>query len=382
MIKLVKGDFFEYEASIRVNTVNCVGVMGAGVALQFKNKFPKMFEDYAKECHLGKVKPGVPHVWNNNQLFNDNPIIINLPTKLHWKNPSKYEYIIAGLIWLRSFLKDKSLATVTLPALGCGHGGLNWDKVQKLIFEYLHDLNVTILLFEPESSTKKSLYFESIDDLKEKKVIKFLPNDPDCPNKIKDKIVSEIYIKGNINLLNLKILSIVVDPKAEDREKEAVKNCLDIIPNIGFAFIIDYNSSFEIDLVKTLLMRKSNVIINLPYGIFEIKIRKDLIEHWDENRILVCSLAKPEEKWKINTSINALKFTFKLADLVLITNFSYNSLEKYKQDLINATGEIFYINYWNHNIEFYDIINARKIGKSSKTHLPNLNPIIDTLYKR
>ena len=93
MITFVEGNFFDFEADIRVNTVNCVGIMGAGVALQFKNKYPRMFEEYARECSLGKVKIGKPHVWNDNEMFSLSPTIINFPTKDDWKKPSEYEFI-------------------------------------------------------------------------------------------------------------------------------------------------------------------------------------------------------------------------------------------------------------------------------------------------
>ena len=100
MIEFVTGNFFDYDADIRVNTVNCVGVMGAGVALMFKNKFPAMFNDYYRACKENKVAPGIPHIWEEVDLFSS-LIIINFPTKVHWKNPSEYEYIEKGLVWLR-----------------------------------------------------------------------------------------------------------------------------------------------------------------------------------------------------------------------------------------------------------------------------------------
>ena len=165
MIKFVSGDFFDYDADIRINTVNCVGVMGAGVALIFKKKFPDMFDDYYKACKKNEVQPGHPHVWKDVTLLSE-CTIINFPTKIHWKNPSQYEYIEKGLIWLRDYLSNITDSTVTLPALGCGHGGLEWEKVKVMITNYLKDLNVTILVFEPSSSTKKPISDSNKFDLK------------------------------------------------------------------------------------------------------------------------------------------------------------------------------------------------------------------------
>ncbi|HHQ4709187.1 TPA: macro domain-containing protein, partial [Aeromonas veronii] len=152
MIEYVSGDFFDFDADIRVNTVNCVGVMGAGVALAFKNKYPEMFKQYVKECSLGLLKPGVPSVWVNNDLFSKEIEIINFPTKDDWRNDSEYEYIESGLEWLSNYLKQKKFSTITLPALGCGHGKLNWGRVKHLIETYLSDSQHRILVFEPNSS--------------------------------------------------------------------------------------------------------------------------------------------------------------------------------------------------------------------------------------
>ena len=125
MIKFTKGNMFDTPADIRINTVNCVGVMGIGVALEFKKRFPKMYRTYKKECERGNIQPGKPHVWKEFHLCKEF-IIINFPTKKHWRNPSKYKYIESGLIWLAKFLKEYGGVKVTIPALGCGHGGLDW----------------------------------------------------------------------------------------------------------------------------------------------------------------------------------------------------------------------------------------------------------------
>ena len=152
MIEFVDGNFFDYEADIRVNTVNCVGVMGAGVALAFKNKYPTMFKEYVSQCKKGMIKPGQPKVWQEGSMFEKGVTIINFPTKNHWKNTSEYQYIEDGLKWLRDYLFAIENATVTLPALGCGHGGLDWDKVRNLIKQYLKDVPGNILVFSPDAS--------------------------------------------------------------------------------------------------------------------------------------------------------------------------------------------------------------------------------------
>lgn len=381
MIEFVEGDFFDYEADIRVNTVNCVGVMGAGVALLFKNKYPKMYEDYLKECNLGRVKIGKPHVWRSNQMFSENNLtIINFPTKDHWKNPSEYEFVEKGLIWLKQYLQDIGDVTITLPALGCGNGGLDWNIVKKMISDKLDALKARILVFAPSSSTRKETSSEIILALKENDILKLTPNDHFYPKKLKGKSTTDIYIKGNFEGFNEKILSIIVDPKANDRERNAVLKCLEILPSKGIVYMLGFNSSFEIDLVKEVLAKKAKVILIIPYGILSLKIRKDLIPFWDYNNITIISIAEPNQTWKVNESINALKFRFKLSDAVLIANYNYENLKRFESDFKDISNEIFYINYWSDRIEFYNRINATQIGRNKETHLPNMNPILEHLH--
>lgn len=154
MIEFVTGDFFDFDADIMINTVNCVGVMGAGVALAFKKRFPEMFDDYAEKCRLGIIRPGLPSVWLQKDMISKDIEIINFPTKNHWKKPSEYHYIDDGLEWLSKYLEDKSGKIVTLPALGCGHGGLDWGRVRSMIAEKLKNSPAHIYVFEPFDSVK------------------------------------------------------------------------------------------------------------------------------------------------------------------------------------------------------------------------------------
>lgn len=141
----MQGNLFESKADILVNTVNLVGIMGKGVAKEFKNRFPDMFEDYSKACKEKKIGNGILHIFSE-----DDCIIVNLPTKQHWRNDSDYELIQKGLIGLRGFLMNFGPSvTVVVPALGCGCGNLEWSRVKVLIKYYLKDLCCTIKVFEP-----------------------------------------------------------------------------------------------------------------------------------------------------------------------------------------------------------------------------------------
>jgi O-acetyl-ADP-ribose deacetylase (regulator of RNase III) len=135
-----------------VNTVNCVGVMGKGIALQFKNKWPANFNQYAAACKAGEVRPGRMFVHDAGGLVKPH-YIINFPTKDHWRGTSKLEFIRDGLIDLVARIKQLGIRSIAIPPLGCGNGGLAWHEVRPLIegaFASLPDVEVR--LFEPKGA--------------------------------------------------------------------------------------------------------------------------------------------------------------------------------------------------------------------------------------
>lgn len=150
MIELVRGNILEADAEAIVNTVNCVGFMGKGLALQFKKTHPENFEAYREAWAAGEIQPGRMFVHATGQLYNPK-YIINFPTKRHWREPSRYDDIEAGL---RSLIQDVGrlgIATIAIPPLGCGLGGLDWAKVRPLIESaFAGRRGVCVLLFEPE----------------------------------------------------------------------------------------------------------------------------------------------------------------------------------------------------------------------------------------
>ena len=120
-------------AEALVNTVNTVGVMGKGIALQFKEEFPANFATYKTACSTGVLVPGKLLITREINSQGIEKIIVNFPTKLHWRNPSKYEYIRDGLAELAKALYEYNIKSIAIPPLGCGNGGLNWDIVKKMI---------------------------------------------------------------------------------------------------------------------------------------------------------------------------------------------------------------------------------------------------------
>jgi len=149
MIKIARGNLIKQNTEALVNTVNCEGFMGKGVALQFKLAFPDNFEFYQKACRNNEVHPGKMLVYETRGLENPK-YIINFPTKIHWRQKSRYEFIEEGLKDLIEIIKAKSIHSISLPPLGCGLGGLDWTKVRPIIESAFMDLpNVEMFLFEP-----------------------------------------------------------------------------------------------------------------------------------------------------------------------------------------------------------------------------------------
>ncbi|MEA5583638.1 macro domain-containing protein [Nodularia harveyana UHCC-0300] len=152
MMEFKQGNLLEEKAEALVNTVNNVGVMGKGIALQFKQAYPENFRQYEKACRAGEVEPGKMFTVSTGSLFNPR-YIINFPTKRHWKSKSKIEDIKTGLVALVAEIQKLGITSIAIPPLGCGNGGLNWLEVKPLIESAFAQLpNVQIIIFEPSGA--------------------------------------------------------------------------------------------------------------------------------------------------------------------------------------------------------------------------------------
>ena len=154
MFTVQQGNMFASGAEALVNTVNCVGVMGKGVALQVKQSFPDVFRAYQQDCKKGLVQLGKVHVVARNALSSPQ-FVINFPTKDHWKGRSRYSDIEAGLLSLREEILALKIKSVAVPPLGCGLGGLDWEKVLPMIQKHLGDLDgVHVFVYAPTGAPK------------------------------------------------------------------------------------------------------------------------------------------------------------------------------------------------------------------------------------
>ena len=155
-IEYKNGDMFDEPTEAIVNTVNCVGVMGKGVALEFKRRWPENFKAYKRVCVDKKLSPGEMFIFDNNGFLDSEKhrFLINFPTKQHWRSRSKIEYVKDGLADFIEQVRRLGIKSVAVPPLGCGNGGLEWSEVRPLIEEAVTALpKVRFVIFGPAQQT-------------------------------------------------------------------------------------------------------------------------------------------------------------------------------------------------------------------------------------
>lgn len=156
MITVKVGNLFESKAQTLVNTVNCVGVMGKGIALEFKKRFPEMFRDYERRCAAGEVRLGRPY------LYRDlvDKWILNFPTKDHWRSVARLRDIVEGLDYLKHHYREWGIQSLAVPPLGCGQGQLEWRVVGPTLYRYLSQLDIPVDLYAPYGIPEQQLTSE------------------------------------------------------------------------------------------------------------------------------------------------------------------------------------------------------------------------------
>ncbi|MBS1748967.1 MAG: macro domain-containing protein [Bacteroidetes bacterium] len=162
MLRYITGNILESDAQALVNTVNTMGVMGKGIALQFKKAYPNNYKAYEKACKNEEVKIGKMFVTLDSNTTTGERTIINFPTKTNWRKPSEYKYIEDGLVNLVEVINDRQIKSIAIPPLGAGNGGLNWEKVKKLIEQKLEYLNINIYVYEPTLQIQEHLMKERV----------------------------------------------------------------------------------------------------------------------------------------------------------------------------------------------------------------------------
>lgn len=227
MVKIIKGKtIFDATTQTVVNTVNCVGVMGKGLALEFKNRYPAMFDKYKSFCDKGAFKPGVLWIYK----ADDGKWILNFPTKVDWRNPSKIEYIEDGLKKFVEIWKEKGITSIAFPLLGCKNGGLNANEVIPIMEKYLNQCNgLDSYIYDdrdplPQVEEKVKAITDDIAESLEE----FKQNPPKEVIKEAEPLVDEEPAKSTIDIEES---SIKQSEEVESGNKQEVKETITEIKN-------------------------------------------------------------------------------------------------------------------------------------------------------
>lgn len=157
MLTYKRTSLLEANTQTLVNTVNCVGVMGKGIAKAFKQRDPKMFAAYKRICDEKLLKPGKLWLWRGSEQW-----VLNFPTKSHWRNPSRMEWVEAGLVKFASTYEEQGITEISFPKLGCGNGGLDWGEVRPLMEHYLSDLRIPVFIHDYTKKIGAPEHFEHL----------------------------------------------------------------------------------------------------------------------------------------------------------------------------------------------------------------------------
>ncbi len=258
------GNIFESTCSTIVNTVNCVGVMGKGIALEFKKAYPKMYLDYVRKCEAGEVKTGEPYVYVND----DGSKILNFPTKDHWRSPSRLSYVVDGLNWFIENYEKYEIDSIAFPPLGCGNGGLSWEIVGPIMYQKLVELPIHIEIFAPFGTSRNELTEE------------YLMQNA-CESDIRGKTISKVNPKWYLILevvreLNERTYSLKVGRTIYQ------KICYVLTRNgvdTGFVFSKGSYGPYSTNVKESITaMANANLIIEKPLGrMVSLSVAEDVV---------------------------------------------------------------------------------------------------------
>jgi O-acetyl-ADP-ribose deacetylase (regulator of RNase III) len=377
MIEFVQGDMFATRADIRVNTVNCVGVMGAGAALAFKQRYPEMFKDYQNACNSGRVKPGKLHVWKSL----DGDWIVNFPTKRHWKEKSRYEDIEAGLDDLRKYLDTLGPVTIAMPALGCGHGGLDWSRVSKIIENKLEGVNANIKVFAPQDS-RQAGHTAAIEPT---------PNELQSAEHLGYARISNLpakelglnrsaFVKGDVQNLAANWIALLPSKSPGDRERRALDSIAAEMArrDSSSAVALIHSSRTTEEIAQIFAGHNIKVILLLPFGVLTRKPIAHLSSSERFASITLVSLATPSAKWNRPCFAETLNLLQAQASAILLSDpkpdwFFHQSTRKAQHP------PIFYLRYDALQDNMHDEL-ARKeaaaIGRRPDSGTPNIDDLL------
>ncbi|MBN6110188.1 macro domain-containing protein [Xanthomonas bonasiae] len=380
MLEFTQGDMFEAPADIRVNTVNCVGVMGAGVALAFKQRYPEMFKDYQYACKDGRVRPGRMHVWKS--LEGD--WIVNFPTKRDWRDPSRYEDIDAGLDDLRTYLDSVGPVTVALPALGCGHGGLDWDRVSVMIQNKLSDVDARVLVFAPSASRqagRSAIEVPTDDELASTEKLGYRLVEPGAVPAL--QLHSPVYLIGEERSLSRKWIALLPSRTPGEREIQALHAVAAELARSESAATVAlvHGAKVSEEIAQVFVDQGINTLLLLPFGVLTRKAiaRRPAID--PKRSPALASAAPANAKWS--------RQLFAQAQNLLCANAAAVLLSDPEPDWLTAKGlgkwaqtPISYIRYETtpvHMGEALVSVGAHRISRRRKDGAPDIDYLVSAL---
>lgn len=205
-VKIIKGNIFASNAKVLVNTVNCEGFMGAGIALEYRLRYPKMYEQYVDFCQKELLRPGKLWIYKGSDKW-----VLNFPTKDRWRSPSKEKYLRDGLEKFLSTYKERQIESIAFPLLGAQNGGLEKGASLALMLTYLDDLNIDIEIYEYDPCVYDDLYLklrESILNMSPKVLSEVSGLNKTQAQKVIEAVESVQIFQIN-QLLNIKGLGVV-----------------------------------------------------------------------------------------------------------------------------------------------------------------------------
>lgn len=307
MIQVKIGNIFESEMAVLVNTVNCVGVMGKGIAQIYKKKYPLMFKEYKADCDKKAVTTGTLYPYYENGKVK----ILNFPTKQHWRSPSKLDYVISGLEWFKKNYKELGIQSIAFPPLGCGNGGLEWDIVGPVMFQTLQELPIDIEIYAPFGTQK--------DKISESFLMQKL--------EVKD-VVGVKYEKINENwYLLLRLVKCLEESKYSVRVGRTIfqKICYVLTrfgTETGLEFVKSAYGPYSSDIPKMMTILSNNNLI------YEKEEGNMLLLYVSDDFTIDPSKYSEQDKMNVNKTFDLFRRIKDSAQAELITSilFSYDEL--------------------------------------------------------
>jgi O-acetyl-ADP-ribose deacetylase (regulator of RNase III) len=251
---------FESNADAIVNTVNCVGVMGKGLALEFKERYPDMYRDYMEKCNKGEIKLGII-----SEFYTNNKLILNFPTKNNFKENSKIEYIEQGLDFFKKNYRNWKIKSVAFPQLGCRNGKLDWNQVKSIMENYLEplDLEIEIYIFSKDviiHEINEIMNKLSLNDLEQLKSHVYNIIKPDEKSKYKN--IMNYESKKSINLSEP---IIIIFSNKKSTSEIFYEQYLNLYPQLDFTKLLENNLTItDNDLknrIEKIIKNKKRVVI-------------------------------------------------------------------------------------------------------------------------